>query len=440
MNVDIDKAIDEALNEGKGWSDEDRQAYLDGVNVDTHPFFAEKVEDMDPELAAAFQALTYEDETPESLAEHFKEEGNKRFSRAKLNKMYLRHSQMFYTEALRYAVGAEQTRETVKLRAVILANRAAANLGMKNYGSVKADCDESLRLVPCNVKCYFRKARAMQALRQYEDAVSVCEGGLKLCRGGDEGEQNATQGKALQKVLEQCQSEIAAKKAREEVQKNKIKKRCGKVIALFWHCQGRGIKLGPPAIYESHHYAQDDTMQPVLEGGAVRWPIQWLYPQHGESDCMMEVDEGTVMAQHLATMFPEEGPPVEWDEKFEYRCSQLVMLVELSRISPFTSEDDCVVAFGLARGLRGDDGDDAQAEAEATVRERTAQAAKSSAAPSYIDVHPACTLLDVLKYKDYVLAGGCVMVQVMPRSSSTLANIKKAARSIGQLLPSTVEG
>lgn len=48
---------------------------------------------MDPGVVKAFQDLTYEDETPLSLGEHFKQMGNDRFKRGKKNAMYYRHAQ-----------------------------------------------------------------------------------------------------------------------------------------------------------------------------------------------------------------------------------------------------------------------------------------------------------------------------------------------------------
>lgn len=48
---------------------------------------------MDPDMVKAFQDLTYEDETPLSLGEHFKKMGNDRFARGKKNSMYYKHAE-----------------------------------------------------------------------------------------------------------------------------------------------------------------------------------------------------------------------------------------------------------------------------------------------------------------------------------------------------------
>jgi tetratricopeptide (TPR) repeat protein len=54
------------------------------------------------------------------------------------------------------------------------------DLAMNNNNSVKRDCDESLRLAPGNTKCYYRKAKALEGLKQYDEAVQCCIEGLAL--------------------------------------------------------------------------------------------------------------------------------------------------------------------------------------------------------------------------------------------------------------------
>ena len=139
QGADIDAFVEQALAEGKGWSDEERRAYLDGIDDETHPFFADASK-IDPAMAEAFRQLTYEGETHESLADHFKGVGNERFRRVKLNSMYYGHAALAYTEAIKHTVLGDQTPELITMRATLLANRAAANLGLKNYGRYIVCC------------------------------------------------------------------------------------------------------------------------------------------------------------------------------------------------------------------------------------------------------------------------------------------------------------
>lgn len=56
----------------------------------------------------------------------------------------------------------------------------------------------------------------------------------------------------------------------------------------------------------------------------VTWPLLLLYPQHGMSDFIEHCGEDDMLAEHLAAMFPEEGPPAPWDrEHFDFRCTRL---------------------------------------------------------------------------------------------------------------------
>lgn len=53
--------------------------------------------------------------------------------------------------------------------------------------------------------------------------------------------------------------------------------------------------------------------------GGVIWPVLLLYPQYGQSDLIQTFGDHDMVAEHLAVAFPEEGPPAQWDEAFEYR-------------------------------------------------------------------------------------------------------------------------
>lgn len=144
---------------------------------------------MDPRLAEALAALRYEGETPFSMAEQCKENGNKNYTTAvkRKRKLYYREALKFYTEGCLHACKARQLLEQqqaaaqadaqadaqagqeavswtgeqlAELHGALLANRAACNLALRNFGSVKRDCTDSLTLRPGNAKAFFRKAKA----------------------------------------------------------------------------------------------------------------------------------------------------------------------------------------------------------------------------------------------------------------------------------------
>ena len=91
------------------------------------------------------------------------------------------------------------------LHAALLANRGACNLSLKNYGSVKRDCADVLKLTPGNANAHLRIAKACFELRQYDDALKAIEGGLAVDAEGSE----------LLNLRSKCEAELAKARKRE---------------------------------------------------------------------------------------------------------------------------------------------------------------------------------------------------------------------------------
>jgi len=172
---EIDKQVAE-----KGWSAEERRAYLDSLSEGPElPLFADSATDLDPRLVEALAYLKYEGETPEDLADGCKHSGNKNFkvAVARKRKMYYREALKHYSEGCLHALKSQEktdrppevVQQMNELFSTLLSNRAACNLALKNYGSVKRDCADAVRLWPNNTKAFFRRARACLELRQYEE-------------------------------------------------------------------------------------------------------------------------------------------------------------------------------------------------------------------------------------------------------------------------------
>ena len=71
----LDDWIDEAVAAGKGWSDEERDRYLQGLRDSEYelPLFADSVDEMDPDIVSGLQELR-DEEPPDILAEAAKAE------------------------------------------------------------------------------------------------------------------------------------------------------------------------------------------------------------------------------------------------------------------------------------------------------------------------------------------------------------------------------
>ena len=147
----LDDWIDEAVAAGKGWSDEERDRYLQGLRDSEYelPLFADSVDEMDPDIVSGLQELR-DEEPPEILAEAAKARGNESFKTAVTvrNRVYYREALKQYSDAIAFAK-----------RSVAHANCAACNLALKNYGLVKRDCRHALEFDGGNLKACYRLAK-----------------------------------------------------------------------------------------------------------------------------------------------------------------------------------------------------------------------------------------------------------------------------------------
>ncbi|CAM9163577.1 unnamed protein product [Phaeothamnion confervicola] len=480
--VDLEALIDEAVAAGKGWTDEERRAYVDNI-PENLPLFAESLEEMDPAFVEAMTALAYEGETPASLAANFKDQGNKQFARGKHNKMYYRHAAQFYSKGIQHAEEAAEAAEAVDssvaatagkdsdgaskdnkgegedkpsadkvriLRATLYANRAAAHLALGNYGSARADCDASLRLVPGNVKCLYRIAMALIQLRRPVEAAAVCDKGLAI----------DPTNKELAEVRRQCDAADAAAVVRETARVVRVRRQYAKIAKVWEHCVATGIHLGPSVFEESHH-TRASSFLPAPDhndeedgndnggnggdggdgGNMWRWPLLLLYPQHSTSDFVEAAGEDDLLAAHLAEIFPEEGPLAPWDVDAEYRCSLLEVYVRLRAVPPFPALAACIADFERRKALRGEEGGPAIAAAPGGRAKKGGGGGFGGGGgggeeETYAHVHPGCTLRRMLTCDGVVVANALPSLLVFPRGGAAHAHfLRQHAGRIIQLVP-----
>ena len=120
--------------------------------------------------------------SPSDMAIKCKENGNNNFKRAAQvkKKMYFIEARKHYTEGCLHIMKARElddSEENRALHAALLANRGACNMSLKNYGSVKRDCADALKLTPTNVKAHYRIAKACFELKQFEDCLKAIAAG-----------------------------------------------------------------------------------------------------------------------------------------------------------------------------------------------------------------------------------------------------------------------
>jgi hypothetical protein len=376
-------------DEDKLWDPEERQKYMDALPEMT--LFEDHLVEGDV-MVDAIQALIEEGETAESLAAHWKNKGNELFKKAKTNDTFYKNALRYYSDALAYAIKALELPEAEKdaaydmptMASQILSNRAAVQLELKNYSSCRADSIKALTYDANNVKAMFRAAKASLLLRYPEDAIKYCEAGLAL----------EADNKAMLKI--QKDALALREKVRRENQLKELERKKLRVYADKYRqlCQQRGVQVGPAVIDDERVKQYLCKIDLDAETNQMYWPMLFLYEQYNTSDFVEVVTENDMFIEHLANMFPEEGPFADWDVEKEYMASKLVIFAAAQVVLPYEEASDWYV------GLCGERESDA-AEARRLEREE-----KHDAATQYwIEVSPFCQLRQLLTHDKYVVPG-----------------------------------
>lgn len=263
----------------------------------------------------ALQSLTYDGQTQEQMAEHFRNLGNEAF-RLSQNKMASQNALMAYTKAL------EMDCSDAKMNAALHCNRAAVSLRLEAYDKVVEDCRRAIELDPRSVKAFFRAAKASEILQLTARALQFCNGGLKISPEDDE---LVPMKERLQKQreLEEKAHELERVKAAEDAQEKNAAD-----YDVKTKLEGRGVALGP-FLYDLSMYRMRGVIKPKLseDGDAVVWPMMFLYPESCQSDFIESFDERCDLEDQLQLMFPEDRHP-EWDEEGKYIWDRLVCYAE----------------------------------------------------------------------------------------------------------------
>lgn len=113
------------------------------------------------------------------IAKEHKEAGSKLFKENKV-----RQAAMRYSKSVQYLASVdpdilleveeleEHEKEIASLRTVSWLNLAACQLKLEQYDYVVRNCSKALEIEPGNVKGWYRKAKALLAMKDYESARS----------------------------------------------------------------------------------------------------------------------------------------------------------------------------------------------------------------------------------------------------------------------------
>ena len=238
--------------------------------IDKHPLFCSDIkEDIsdNPGLLAIQDLIYGQDETPESIATLFKNNGND----AMQTKQY-KHAVRFYT------TGIEQNCSDAKLQSVLYSNRAQGHMQLQMYPECVKDCEKALTIDPKNVKAAFRGAVA-------SEKIELPAQGLKLAIMGLAAEPD---NQHLLEITERLRASVkaieAARISSTEASDNVLKT--------------RGVMVG-----KSHYQYPGDMGTVDIKDEVLTFPMLFLYDEAHMSDWVTGATELDTLADHFDNMF-----------------------------------------------------------------------------------------------------------------------------------------
>eukprot|EP00029_Vermamoeba_vermiformis_P007757 TRINITY_DN3444_c0_g1_i1.p1 TRINITY_DN3444_c0_g1~~TRINITY_DN3444_c0_g1_i1.p1 ORF type:complete len:413 (-),score=112.01 TRINITY_DN3444_c0_g1_i1:9-1247(-) len=260
------------------------------------------------------QTLLY-DATPDELADNFKEQGNACLQRGP---KYYKDAAEYYTKAI-----DQKIQDAVK-NSILYANRAQANLLLKNYGKTIEDAKKAIELNPKNVKAYYRAAKAYSALGKHTESAEMCDQGLK----------EEPTNKALQDELKMAKDLLDAQKLRDEAKEREIREQEAKRYELHSALKQRKIVMGPFLSAASQHSYMEHSPVYLDDEKKMHWPVLFFYEEHGASDFIKDFCEDDTFGMHLERMFPADQR-CDWDTEKKYVHANLEIYFVANHVTPY---------------------------------------------------------------------------------------------------------
>ena len=271
-------------------------------------FMGEDVFDQNNPHVQALQALIYDDETPETLAEQFRIVGNEYFQDGKTR----------YKDAIiAYTKGIEQKSGNKETNSLLYSNRAHVYLLMKRYVECVDDCRASLEENPRNVKAAYRGCKASINMHLYKQALNFASHGLKYDQGNDELLR-------LKSILEERLLEIEKRRAGEN------ERRVNASILAYGAkhiIEKRGYILNEPIYDVIHTYKHEIKYYNSGEGESLAYPVLVLLDEPMLCEFICEAMEDSFLKDHLEVMFPKDRH-LPWDTSKRYGWNTVKIFYE----------------------------------------------------------------------------------------------------------------
>jgi hypothetical protein len=247
-----------------------------------------------PDALGALSHLLYDKESPEEVAEELRDQGNRYFKRG--SPEYYRLAIAKYSEAVTVQDAAPE------VTAAAFANRAAAQLKLKNFGRALEDAEAAV---------------AANALGKHKIANVHCTAGLLALgvpqrdRASDVSLLRAEQ-RVAEKQLEREATE-ARRKALSDDKARAARRRLETALSK------RRVRMGLPLYSLQRSYKVTAPTFQDVNSDVLLWPVMVLYPDAGtngsgeKSDYLEQVCEDATMDDIVATVLPSGAPPPSWD-------------------------------------------------------------------------------------------------------------------------------
>ncbi|KAG5307069.1 TTC4 protein, partial [Acromyrmex insinuator] len=314
----LDAELDEYINNlekksyAEGWPEDRWQE-----EMEKHPFFMKKPPEPGDELSPlmeGLQQLKYgEDEnTPEELANNYKEDGNFNYKYKK-----------YRLAILSYTTGIKTKCKDDDLIAQLYNNRAAAHFMLQNYRSCLNDCKLALKFKPQYPKALSRAATCSFYIKDYDQCIDSCDQFL---------DQSPTD-----KIILKLRSDSVI--AKERLQRDKRKQERAEKKSdkedekLLETISRKGINLELTNDKQKLELRDLEPQVPQIAQSRVHfdekdklvWPVMILYPETQQTDFIQNFHEDMLLIEQLIELF--EKPP-EWDVKHRYTIENINVYFE----------------------------------------------------------------------------------------------------------------
>ncbi|XP_058794487.1 DNA polymerase interacting tetratricopeptide repeat-containing, protein of 47 kDa [Phymastichus coffea] len=292
----------------------DKKVYTDGWSEDRwqeemekHPFFMTKMPENPAEMSPlleGLQLLKYSEEynTPNELAQSYKEDGNFNYKHKK-----------YRLAILNFSKGISNKCEDKDLLAQLYNNRALAQFKLQNYRSSLNDCKQALNLKPNYLKAMHTAAKCYYYIKDYDQCISYCDKILNI----------ESSIKELNKEIVTLRTQaVKSNKLKmrdsrlQDIKEKNIDKTKEKIKNII---KARNIKLDYSDIfYDNQHVHLDDRDMLV-------WPVIFAYPENNQTDFIQNFHESTLISEQLEELFVE---PPAWDSDRRYQIKKLHVYFE----------------------------------------------------------------------------------------------------------------